>query len=46
MGVLIVGNRTSEMLERDGKRIVQKPAWQWLLEADGSPLVSYLQRPK
>lgn len=29
---LIVGHGTDAVLERDGKRIVQVPAWKWLLE--------------
>lgn len=28
---LIVGRGTDAVLERDGKRIVQVPAWKWLL---------------
>ena len=31
-GTLIVGNGKSEVLERAGKRIIQVPAWKWLLE--------------
>ena len=31
--VLIVGNGPESVLERDGKRIVQVPAWKWFLSS-------------
>lgn len=33
---LIVGRGPDAVLEKDGKRIVQVPAWKWLLNGDGS----------